>query len=36
MRQYQEAELEISDLRLDSDSDDEGGYADEPPENQIT
>lgn len=33
VRQYQEAELEISDLALDSDSDDEGngGYADEPP-----
>ena len=31
VRQYQEAELEISDLALDSDSDDEGGYVDEPP-----
>jgi len=31
VRQYQEAELEISDLALDSDSsDDEGGYVDEP------
>lgn len=36
MRQYQEAELEISDLALDSDSDDEGGYVDEPPMPQIT
>ena len=37
MRQYQEAELEISDLALDSDSDDEdGGYADEPRSHQIT
>ena len=36
MRQYQEAELEISDLALDSDSDDEGGYVDEPPSHQIT
>lgn len=33
VRQYQEAELEISDLALDSDSDDEGGYVDRP---QIT
>lgn len=30
VRQYQEAELEISDLALDSDSDDGGGYEDEP------
>lgn len=36
VRQYQEAELEISDLALDSDSDDEGGYVDEPPMPQIT
>jgi len=38
IRQYQEAELEISDLALDSDSDDdnEGGYVDEPPMPQIT
>mmetsp|Transcript_19979 Transcript_19979/g.36141 ORF Transcript_19979/g.36141 Transcript_19979/m.36141 type:complete len:726 (+) Transcript_19979:211-2388(+) len=36
VRQYQEAELEISDLALDSDSDDEGGYVDEPPLHQIT
>eukprot|EP00584_Thalassiosira_punctigera_P019143 CAMPEP_0172572994 /NCGR_PEP_ID=MMETSP1067-20121228/135963_1 /TAXON_ID=265564 ORGANISM="Thalassiosira punctigera, Strain Tpunct2005C2" /NCGR_SAMPLE_ID=MMETSP1067 /ASSEMBLY_ACC=CAM_ASM_000444 /LENGTH=757 /DNA_ID=CAMNT_0013365585 /DNA_START=1130 /DNA_END=3403 /DNA_ORIENTATION=- len=35
VRQYQEAELEISDLALDSDSDDEGGYVDEPPLPQI-
>ena len=35
VRQYQEAELEISDLALDSDDDDEHeGYVDEPP--QIT
>ncbi len=33
VRQYHEAELEISDLALDSDSDDEGGYVDRP---QIT
>ena len=35
VRQYQEAELEISDLALDSDSDDDdhqGGYVDEPPD----
>merc|ERR1711862_110959 len=37
VRQYQEAELEISDLALDSDSsDDEGGYVDEPTMPQIT
>eukprot|EP00804_Cyclotella_cryptica_P023492 CCRYP_012138-RA/>CCRYP_012138-RA protein AED:0.11 eAED:0.11 QI:0/0/0/1/1/1/2/0/656 len=30
VRQYQEAELEISDLALDSDSDEDGGYEDEP------
>ncbi|KAL7544037.1 hypothetical protein ACHAXR_013504 [Thalassiosira sp. AJA248-18] len=37
VREYQEAELEISDLALDSDSDeDEGGYVDEPPMSQIT
>lgn len=37
VRQYQEAELEISDLALESDSDeDEGGYVDEPPMSQIT
>lgn len=36
VRQYQEAELEISDLALDSDSDDEGGYVDDPPMPQIT
>lgn len=36
IRQYQEAELEISDLALDSDSDDEGGYVDEPPLPQIS
>ena len=36
MRQYQETELEISDLALDSDSDDEGGYVDEPRSHQIT
>jgi len=37
VRQYQEAELEISDLALDSDSDDdEGGYVDEPPMPRIT
>ncbi|KAL7550499.1 hypothetical protein ACHAWF_013722 [Thalassiosira exigua] len=39
VRQYQEAELEISDLALDSDSDGEdevGGYEDEPSVPQIT
>jgi len=37
VRQYQEAELEISDLALDSDSDDEEGrYVDEPPLPRIT
>ncbi|KAL3810350.1 hypothetical protein ACHAXA_003079 [Cyclostephanos tholiformis] len=36
VRQYQEAELEISDLALDSDSDDEGGYADEPRMREIS
>mmetsp|Transcript_24536 Transcript_24536/g.44249 ORF Transcript_24536/g.44249 Transcript_24536/m.44249 type:complete len:384 (+) Transcript_24536:3-1154(+) len=37
VRQYQEAELEISDLALDSDSDDEEGrYVDEPPMPRIT
>lgn len=37
VREYQEAELEISDLALNSDSDsDEGGYVDEPPLHQIT
>ena len=30
VRQYQEAELEISDLALDSDSDEDGGYEDDP------
>jgi len=37
VREYQEAELEISDLALDSDSDDEqGGYVDEPHLHQIS
>ncbi|KAL3770675.1 hypothetical protein ACHAW5_001450 [Stephanodiscus triporus] len=36
VRQYQEAELEISDLALNSDSDDEGGYADEPRNREIS
>jgi len=36
LRQYQEAELEISDLALNSDSDDEDGYADEPRNHEIS
>jgi hypothetical protein len=36
VRQYHEAELEISDLALNSDSDDEGGYADEPRMREIS
>jgi hypothetical protein len=36
VRQYQEAELEISDLALNSDSDDEDGYADEPRNREIS
>jgi hypothetical protein len=36
VRQYEEAGLEISDLALDLDSDDEGGYNDDPRNRQIT
>jgi hypothetical protein len=36
VRQYQEAELEISDLALNADSDDEDGYADDPRNREIS